>query len=163
MSPTALLGTQGYPKAHDKSLPSRIEGWSKSILKVIQQCVGVGQPSVNGPPLPTFIAGNDHDFNERANDSDVDEQTSDDSVSWSSREQPQRPDFLEKGIPGLPASGFPGLWRRPGSWDVFNNGEKSTRGRENWSSKREKSFLDHKQGNKIIHIWTLCRMFFQCQ
>ena len=35
--------------------------------------MGVGQPSVNGPPLPTFIAGNDQDFNERANDSDVDE------------------------------------------------------------------------------------------
>ena len=53
---------------------------------------------MNGALLPSVIAGNEHDFNEKANDSDVDEQTGDDSVSWSSREQ-ERPGFVEKGNP----------------------------------------------------------------
>ena len=53
---------------------------------------------MNGALLPSVIAGNEHDFNERAKDSDVDEQTGDDSAIWSSREQ-ERPGLVEKGNP----------------------------------------------------------------
>ena len=55
-----------------------------------------------------------HDLDGRANDGDVDERTSDDSVNWSSREQ-RCPRFLETGIPRHLSPGFPGLRRQPRS------------------------------------------------
>ena len=107
--------------------------------------MGVGQP--------TFIAGNDHDFNERANDSDVDENK---LVMTQSVGVQERNDndltSSKRGFPGSPRQDFQvsedGQDHEMCSTMVKNQQEEEKIGLR----KEKKSFLDHKQGNKTIHI-----------
>ena len=102
---------------------------------------------------PTFIAGNDHDFNERANDSDIDENKLVMTVSVGVQES-NRNDLTssKRGFPGSPRQDFQvcedSQDREMCSTMVKNQQEEEKIGLQ----KEKKSFLDHKQGNKIIHI-----------